>query len=438
MGVACCKQSEKELEIKIPFNSLCMETKDNCLIVPRGSKRGFDLLKFNLSIYNKTDCTCSECPHDKKENVDFITEFESKGVSTLCVSKSNQMTPSKCCKSTLTAVEFKLRSIVMLQSYFRGIFYRRRFVPFIKMIVKKRSVLIVPPIKIPSSTKSKHEPKLHLDIIKNGREKNEAKSSISNGKIFCLDKARRRVSKFEMDVSKIYSGDMLNGKKDGFGILRWLDGSKYVGMFFDNQASGLGKQIHQNGEFYFGEWKIGRAEGLGYYFNSAGSKYEGEWKNDKQNGFGSEKWSESSNVAYQGTFLNGLKHGIGILELEDGSVYEGEFEDNLISGHGILKYKDKKVYFGSWKQNMMNGIGILSWEDGKHFEGTFIKDSKEGFGTYWCGGKIYLGIWQNNKLEGEVCIVEHDQIRNSFWKEGKKTKYLVTDSVYSELAASLT
>lgn len=430
MGVTCCKQTEEEIEIKIPCDRLYVKSKDMLALNENKNKRALDSLNFSLCIYNKKGCACKfACTPQTKKTIDSGTEFESKTTATLCISKKNYQRTNYD-SFGFTEAKIKISSIIKLQSYFRGIFYRRRFIPLINLIVKKRSIS-VPPIKIPQSTKN-NESKPNY-CLNNGMADHRKQSSSSNGnkdELLAQDNNRRRLCKLEVDASKTYSGEIVNSKKDGFGVLIWQDGSKYIGAFKDNVASGVGQQIHKNGDSYFGKWLQGRAEGFGYYINKSGSKYEGEWKNDKQNGFGIEAWGELSNAVYEGDYLNGYKHGFGKLHLHDGSIYEGEFHENFISGVGKLIYKDNKIYLGSWRQNKMNGFGILSWNDGKHFEGNFIQDSKEGFGVYWCCKKVYIGVWQKNKLEGEVCIAEGSLIKNSLWKEGKKVKYLESKSKY--------
>ena len=35
-----------------------------------------------------------------------------------------------------------------------------------------------------------------------------------------------------------------------------------------------------------------------------------------------------------------------------------------------------------------------------------------------------MGIWKNNKPEGEVAIINNGKVRKQFWKNGKPIKYL--------------
>ena len=82
-------------------------------------------------------------------------------------------------------------------------------------------------------------------------------------------------------VQPKYTGDIRNGKPDGFGILIWFDGIKYVGNFKDGKEHGQGTWTSPNGIKYEGEYKDGERNGQGTYTWSDGSKYVGEWKGDE-------------------------------------------------------------------------------------------------------------------------------------------------------------
>ena len=47
---------------------------------------------------------------------------------------------------------------------------------------------------------------------------------------------------------------------------------------------------------------------------------------------------------YEGEWLQGKRHGQGILRWEDGSVYKGSWVNNCSHGQGKLTYSDGGVY----------------------------------------------------------------------------------------------
>lgn len=56
-----------------------------------------------------------------------------------------------------------------------------------------------------------------------------------------------------------------SGKREGFGVQVWADGSMYEGMFYHDRVNGKGRLIHANGDYYEGEWKNDEAHGEGTY-----------------------------------------------------------------------------------------------------------------------------------------------------------------------------
>ena len=84
---------------------------------------------------------------------------------------------------------------------------------------------------------------------------------------------------------------------------------------------------------------------------------------------------------YTGQFLDGLFHGQGKFEVEDGFVYEGEFAEGLRQGMGKLKvpvndvtheyFKDVgfEIYEGEFKNDLLNGYAKAAYPDGITYEG---------------------------------------------------------------------
>ena len=145
----------------------------------------------------------------------------------------------------------------------------------------------------------------------------------------------------------------LNGKKDGVGYYKWLDGSSYEG-----------------------EWKENKLDGNGIYKFKDGSIYKGEWKRNRMCGIGE--------FSYPGV-----------------KTYIGFFERDLRSGFGILIWhKTNKAFVGFWKNNQQDGLGKFivnakirygTWKDGQliekiHNKEEFDKrlnDEEIGYSTYF-------------------------------------------------------
>ena len=83
--------------------------------------------------------------------------------------------------------------------------------------------------------------------------------------------------------------------KHGKGIMKWPEGSKYIGELKNDFAEGKGVFYHANGDMYIGELLQDKAHGYGAKIKSSGRRYEGYWEMDFQNGpglRGTRRWLE--------------------------------------------------------------------------------------------------------------------------------------------------
>ena len=93
------------------------------------------------------------------------------------------------------------------------------------------------------------------------------------------------------DLQDYYKGQVENGKPQGLGVLRYVDGSKYVGEWNDGEENGQGTYTFPDGSMYVGEFKDGKQDGKGTYTDGIG-KYDGEWKDGNLNGQGTLTFSQ--------------------------------------------------------------------------------------------------------------------------------------------------
>ena len=248
-----------------------------------------------------------------------------------------------------------------------------------------------------------------------------SKSLINDPRNGPFDNIRRFFPKIEQDEFS-YEGEWKNGHRDGLGVLVWKGVAKFIGQFVEDRVIGFGLLFHDDGEEYIGYWNEFQAHGLGIYRKKKVISYEGWWLNDRQSGFGIEKWPR--NTWFKGNYLGGNKEGVGILNIEDKGSYEGEMTNGNINGIGKFTFKDGRKYEGEFKNNKLDGYGILNWPDGKLFVGNFKEDIQEGFGVFYSTKKIYIGIWKNTFLSGEVIIIENNKIKKQLWEEGRPSENL--------------
>ena len=86
-----------------------------------------------------------------------------------------------------------------------------------------------------------------------------------------------QIIKVNLSLIKIY----------GDGAYCWIDGKKYHGQLINGKKENYGITSYSNGD-----------------------RYEGEYKNGERAGYGC--YTQVSNGEYSGYWLNGLKHGLGI------------------------------------------------------------------------------------------------------------------------------
>ncbi|BBM83717.1 protein kinase domain-containing protein [Candidatus Uabimicrobium amorphum] len=76
-----------------------------------------------------------------------------------------------------------------------------------------------------------------------------------------------------------YTGQFVDGKRHGQGILIYRNGDKYSGNFANGLPDGQGVFIYKNGEQYIGQWKNGKRHGEGVIYRKNRSvKKKGIWK----------------------------------------------------------------------------------------------------------------------------------------------------------------
>ena len=66
-----------------------------------------------------------------------------------------------------------------------------------------------------------------------------------------------------------YTGQWLDGMRDGIGTQLWPDGSRYEGQWRNDKANGQGKLVHADGDIYEGQWVADRFEGHGVILQKA-------------------------------------------------------------------------------------------------------------------------------------------------------------------------
>lgn len=110
-------------------------------------------------------------------------------------------------------------------------------------------------------------------------------------------------------------------------------------------------KINQNNIYYTGDIVDGKANGFGKGVFDNGNVYEGEWVNNTIEGKGKEKFLDGT--FYEGEFSNNVRQGKGSYIYKNNEKYVGHWENNVRDGQGVLyDKKGKEKYKGEWKNDI--------------------------------------------------------------------------------------
>ncbi|KAL4500615.1 hypothetical protein ABPG72_003039 [Tetrahymena utriculariae] len=176
-----------------------------------------------------------------------------------------------------------------------------------------------------------------------------------------------------------YSGQFLNGKRDGKGreedktnhtlyegyfqddmyhgegILYQEQTKCYFKGIFEKNQKKAGIEIFPNGDVYEGQYKDDKFHGKGYLRNGDLFYFIDDGKSVQQ---GKDQNKVQSTYSYEGTFQNGKKDGFGTERYIKGAVYVGEFRNNQKHGKGKLQYPDGSYYEGDFVNGVPCGFGV--------------------------------------------------------------------------------
>jgi len=121
-----------------------------------------------------------------------------------------------------------------------------------------------------------------------------------------------------------------------------------------------------------------------------------------------------SGQLYRGQLVDGMKHGVGILQFEVAGytarmVYHGEFLQNKKHGRGVLTWPSGQQYKGQFLNDDIHGDGVMTWPNGNRYVGQYVEGKKDGVGTcFFPDGSTYSGHFCRGKRHGEITRVKAD------------------------------
>ena len=167
-----------------------------------------------------------------------------------------------------------------------------------------------------------------------------------------------------------YKGELNNkGQAEGKGEMYIKDQMRYVGDFYNDLPNGKGTQENLfNNSVYEGDIVNAKKEGYGTIKFEDGSFYKGHFLNDCYDGKG--KFTYACGREYEGEYKKNLKHGKGVFTWENGQKYEGSYVNDIKQGYGILTWNQDQFYKGNWINNKPHGEGEFHL-NGKAVKGQF-------------------------------------------------------------------
>ena len=128
----------------------------------------------------------------------------------------------------------------------------------------------------------------------------------------------------------VYEGIWMNGERFYQGTCKYANGDVYEGRWEANLRARRGRCSYRNGDMYDGEWKSDMKVGVGTMQYGNRNKYVGQWLVDKRNGTGKCVFFRGTGPAVDG------KPGDPDVDLWD--EYDGAWHSGDRHGAGRQKY----------------------------------------------------------------------------------------------------
>jgi serine/threonine protein kinase len=199
-------------------------------------------------------------------------------------------------------------------------------------------------------------------VFERAREAAQAARALRGEALIAKARAERpgleNAERLNGDDGSTYVGQVVDGKREGLGVLQFKDGDRQFGEWKDNVLDGLGvEQLDEGGTRYEGRWRNGLPAGLGVREKPGVERAEGNFASGKLEGLGSRHVLTAPTVVQTGEFKSDSLDGPGVETLANGERYQGMFRAGKRHGYGQLIGPDERAR-------------ASRWEDGKLVEST--------------------------------------------------------------------
>lgn len=176
-----------------------------------------------------------------------------------------------------------------------------------------------------------------------------------------------------------WSGACVNGKADGSGVYEEFEDGKstvhVTGTFRKGKPYGVVKVVTAGGDSYEGPLVNGKKEGPGVLKLANGTRVEATFVNGVAQG--RVMISDAKGHRYEGDFKAGKKNGKGT-QTEPTGTYVGDFVDGHFEGYGVLTNADGIRYEGGFRAGKFDGRGTFTFANGVHSTGAFVNGKPNG------------------------------------------------------------
>lgn len=232
----------------------------------------------------------------------------------------------------------------------------------------------------------------------------------------------------------IYNGEFANGKINGTGIINYgkdiFEKDCIIeGIWKDNKLiNGKGRYAFPEGDIYDGDWLNNAPHGQGWQYMGVDHKGEsciigGIWKDNKCiSGKGRYKYGDG--IIYDGDWINGKKSGQGTLYFPDGRIVSGHFIGDITTSVAE-EIPGKYKYQGEFKTYIKHGSGVMIMDNGTEYRGIWKNGKMDGMFTILNKepslllGVKAMGVMQNDKQIGMWAIELSDgTVIYQMWEDG--------------------
>ncbi|MCA0301332.1 MAG: protein kinase [Proteobacteria bacterium] len=144
-----------------------------------------------------------------------------------------------------------------------------------------------------------------------------------------------------------YVGQVVDGKRQGLGVVELASGERQAGDFNDDRLNGLGTVRLADDTRYAGQWRDGQATGMGAREKPGVERTEGSFSGGRFDGLGTRRTLAEPVVVQSGEFRNDLLEGPGV-EQVGGERYAGGFRNGKRHGYGQVTLPNGTVQSGRW------------------------------------------------------------------------------------------